>query len=85
MGGAIVLATAARHPELPRAVALCDPAVIPPPFLRAAIDPFIAALATPGYLDVARGFIEQRLFGPKRRPDAERAHHRGTCSRRRSA
>jgi pimeloyl-ACP methyl ester carboxylesterase len=65
MGGAIVLATAARHPELPRAVALCDPAVIPPPFLRAAIDPFIAALRTPGYLDVARGFIAERLFGPR--------------------
>src|SRR5215510_12800081 len=64
MGGAIVLATAARHPDLPRAIALCDPAVIPPPFIRAAIDPFLAQLATPSYREAARGFIEQRLFGP---------------------
>src|SRR5262249_28142175 len=64
MGGAIVLATAARHPKLPRAIALCDPAVIPPPFIKAAVDPFIAALRTPGWRDVARGFIGERLFGP---------------------
>ena len=68
MGGAVVLATAARHPTLPRAVVLCDPAVVPPPFIRAAIDPFLAALATPGYREAARGFIEQRLFGPKDDP-----------------
>jgi len=64
MGGAVVLATAARHPDLPRALALCDPAVIPPSFFKSVIDPFVAALQTPGYLDVARGFITERLFGP---------------------
>ncbi|MFI5316200.1 MAG: alpha/beta fold hydrolase [Myxococcota bacterium] len=63
MGGAIALAVAARHPELPRAIALCDPAVIPPPFLRAAIDPFIAALRTPDFKAVAAQFIQDRLFG----------------------
>ena len=64
MGGAIALATAARHPDLLRAIALCDPAVIPPPPLRASIDPFIAALGTKDYKAVAAQFIEQRLFGP---------------------
>src|SRR5262245_3877036 len=68
MGGAIVLATAARHPDLPRAIALCDPAVLPPPIIRSAIDPFLSALATPGYREVARGFIEERLFGPNDDP-----------------
>jgi len=64
MGGAIVLATAARHPELPRAVALCDPAVLFPAIVKGSIDPFITALRTPGYRDAAGGFIGQRLFGP---------------------
>src|SRR5262249_6825267 len=64
MGGAIVLATAARHPELPRAVALCDPAVLLPAFMTGSIGPFLAALRTPAYREAARAFIEQRLFGP---------------------
>jgi pimeloyl-ACP methyl ester carboxylesterase len=68
MGGAITLATAARHPDLPRAIALCDPAVIPPPALRGAIDPLIAALGTRDYKAVAAQFVEQRLFGPKDDP-----------------
>ena len=68
MGGAICLAVAARYPGLPRAIALCDPAVVPPSFLRAAIDPFLAGLATPGYKAVAAEFMAQRLFGPNDDP-----------------
>ena len=63
MGGAIVLATAARHPDLPRAIALCDPAVFFPDFMKAAIGPFIDGLGTPEYKKIAGDFIEQRLFG----------------------
>jgi len=63
MGGAIVLAVAARHPALPREIALCDPAVVLPPFVRDTLGPFVQALATPGYREVAAQFTEQRLFG----------------------
>jgi pimeloyl-ACP methyl ester carboxylesterase len=68
MGGAIVLAVAARHPNLPRAIALCDPAVIIPSYVLEATQGFIAALATPDYKNVAAAFVEQRLFGPKDDP-----------------
>jgi pimeloyl-ACP methyl ester carboxylesterase len=68
MGGAIALAVAARHPSLPRAIALCDPAVFFPDFMRAAIEPFVAALGTPGYKQAAAGFVEQRLFGANDSP-----------------
>ena len=64
MGGAIALATAARHPGLPRAIALCDPAVIVPEVVRASVLPFIAALGGPGYREIAAGFIGDRLFSP---------------------
>jgi pimeloyl-ACP methyl ester carboxylesterase len=65
MGGAVVLATAARHPGLVRGVALCDPAVLFPAVFKPAMDAFIAALAGPGYRDVARGFIDSRLFSQR--------------------
>jgi len=68
MGGAIVLATAARHPELPRAIALSDPAVFFPEFMKAAIKPFLDGLASPEYKKVAEEFIGQRLFGPNDDP-----------------
>ena len=64
MGGAIALATAARHPGLVRAVALSDPAVLFPSFVRDAMGPFVSALATPAYKAVAAQFVEQRLFIP---------------------
>jgi pimeloyl-ACP methyl ester carboxylesterase len=70
LGGAVVLATAARHPGLARAVALCDPAVLFPAPIRTGMNDFVAALGQPGYRDVARGFIDGRLFSP--RDDAER-------------
>lgn len=68
MGGAISLAVAARHPNLPRAIALCDPAVLFPSYVLEATQPFIEALATPDYKTAAAAFIEQRLFGPSDDP-----------------
>jgi pimeloyl-ACP methyl ester carboxylesterase len=62
LGGAVALATAARHPELPRAIALCDPAVIVPEVVRAGVGPLIEALAGPGYREIAAGFMRDRLF-----------------------
>jgi len=64
LGGAVVTATAARHPALPRAIALCDPALFFPAFMKSAIAPFIAGLGSPDYKKIAADFIEQRLFGP---------------------
>ncbi|HTO51947.1 MAG TPA: alpha/beta hydrolase [Myxococcota bacterium] len=64
MGGAIVLAVAAKYPTLPRAIALCDPAVFFPDFMKAAIAPFLEGLASADYKQVAGAFVEQRLFGP---------------------
>jgi pimeloyl-ACP methyl ester carboxylesterase len=64
MGGAIALAVAARHPSLVRAIALCDPAVFFPQFMKDAIGPFLQGLASPDYQNVAAAFIEQRLFAP---------------------
>jgi len=62
MGGAIALALGARHPQLPRAIALSDPAVVLPAFVRDTLGPFVQALATPSYREVATQFVEQRLF-----------------------
>lgn len=70
MGGAVVLAAAARHPRLARAVVLSDPAVLFPKVVRDGIDAFVAALGQPAYRDVARAFIDERLFSP--RDDAAR-------------
>ncbi len=62
LGGAVALAIAARHPALPAAIALCDPAV----FLSGAGDSLradlIAGLATPDYRRVAEAFIRRHLF-----------------------
>jgi pimeloyl-ACP methyl ester carboxylesterase len=65
MGGAVALATAARHPGLARAIALCDPAVLFPAFVRSNFGAFVAALGEPGYREVARAFIDGRLFSER--------------------
>jgi pimeloyl-ACP methyl ester carboxylesterase len=64
MGGAIALAFAARHPTLPRAIALCDPAILWHPIVRQSVGPLIEALGSPGYKEAAAAFMDQRLFGP---------------------
>lgn len=62
LGGAVALATAARRPELPRAVALCDPAILPTPRAAALRRRLTAELATPDYRRAAAGFAERFLF-----------------------
>ncbi len=62
MGGAVVLATAARHPELARGIALCDPAVFFPARTSEGIRPLVQALAGPGYREAAQAFIDGRMF-----------------------
>ena len=62
MGGAIALATAAQHPDVVHAAVLVDPAVVFPAAGREALRGFGDALGDPGYLELARGFITDRLF-----------------------
>lgn len=62
MGGAICLAAAARHPELPRGLVLCDPAVFWPEPLLPRVDALVASFASPDYLARAREFIRGALF-----------------------
>jgi pimeloyl-ACP methyl ester carboxylesterase len=64
MGGAIALATAARHPELPRAIALCDPAVLFGPAMGEPARALIAELGRSHYREAARAFIDGHLFSP---------------------
>jgi pimeloyl-ACP methyl ester carboxylesterase len=60
LGGAVALATAARHPQLPAAIALCDPAIFLP--MEGAMGDLVAGLASEGYRSVAEQFIAQYLF-----------------------
>jgi pimeloyl-ACP methyl ester carboxylesterase len=60
LGGAIALAMAARHPDLPAALVLCDPAIFLP--TEGPIDEMLAALASPAYRAIAEQFVASRLF-----------------------
>jgi pimeloyl-ACP methyl ester carboxylesterase len=64
LGGAVALALAGRHPELPAGIALCDPAV----FTAEAGDPIraelIEGLARDDHRRVAEEFIREYLFLP---------------------
>ena len=64
MGGAVVLALAQRHPELPGAIVMVDGAAVPARGNADAIQPFVAGLYSPAYRDVQRGFVENVLFDP---------------------
>jgi pimeloyl-ACP methyl ester carboxylesterase len=60
LGGAVTLAAAARHPDLPAAIVLCDPALFLPadgPFAEV-----VAALASEQYRAVAEHFVASQLF-----------------------
>ena len=63
MGGVIALEIAARVPTLPAGLVLVDPALMPSEAV-AQLEALVAALASPDYQAVARGFIEQNLFMP---------------------
>jgi pimeloyl-ACP methyl ester carboxylesterase len=62
LGGAVILAAAARHPQLPRALALCDPAIFLPQAADAAQRKLLEGLATDGFRQAATRFIDRFLF-----------------------
>jgi pimeloyl-ACP methyl ester carboxylesterase len=64
MGGAIVLALAQRHPDLPGAIVMVDGAAVPRRGATEAVQSFVAGLYSAAYLDVQRAFVESALFDP---------------------
>jgi pimeloyl-ACP methyl ester carboxylesterase len=62
LGGAVALATAARFPELPSGIVLCDPGILFPAPALEGLRGFVDALASDGYLESARGMISTALF-----------------------
>jgi pimeloyl-ACP methyl ester carboxylesterase len=64
MGGAIVLALAQRHPDLPRAIVMVDGAAVPRRGATTAVQAFVAGLYSAAYLEVQRAFVESALFDP---------------------
>jgi pimeloyl-ACP methyl ester carboxylesterase len=62
LGGAVALATAARHPDLPTAIVLCDPALFFPSSQNPRLAEFVEGLASPDYLGVAEHFVRTTLF-----------------------
>ncbi len=64
MGGAIVLALAQRHPELPGAIVMVDGAAVPAHGTAEGVQPFVDGLYSPAYREVQRAFVEGALFDP---------------------
>lgn len=64
LGGAIVLALAQRHPDLPGAIVMVDGAAVRARGSAEALQPMIEALYGPAYLDVQRTIVENTLFDP---------------------
>ena len=62
LGGAVALAVAARHPELPSGLVLCDPAAFWPEPLLPGMAELAEAFATPQYKEHARDFVRRALF-----------------------
>lgn len=64
MGGAVVLEVAHGRPDLARAVALLDPAILFPPDLAPVVSQLASAFAAPDGMDVVRQFESDRFFLP---------------------
>jgi pimeloyl-ACP methyl ester carboxylesterase len=64
MGGAIVLAISMMRPDLTRAVALLDPAILFPPEGQAFMRQIAQVYAAPGGLPAVRSFFEGQFFLP---------------------
>ena len=62
LGGAVVLAAAAQHPQLARALVLCDPAIFLPEGADDVLRDLLKGLATAAFQRVAADFIERFLF-----------------------
>lgn len=62
LGGAVALALAARHPQLPAGLALCDPAVFLPVWALELRDAILAGLDSPHYREATARLVERHLF-----------------------
>lgn len=62
MGGAIVLALAARRPELCEAIVMLDPAILFPAELQPLVAELIAGLHSPDGANIMREFAADRFF-----------------------
>jgi pimeloyl-ACP methyl ester carboxylesterase len=62
LGGAVVLATAARFPELASGIVMCDPAIFPPALAVPFLEELTAKLAGDDYREVAQEFVESAMF-----------------------
>jgi pimeloyl-ACP methyl ester carboxylesterase len=64
MGGAIVLALAARRPDLARAIVMLDPAILFPPEVKALAAQLAGAFAAPGGMETVKPFGAGQFFLP---------------------
>jgi pimeloyl-ACP methyl ester carboxylesterase len=64
MGGAVVLALAARRPELARGVVLCDPAILFPAEVKALASQLAGAFAAPDGMATMQQFGAGQFFIP---------------------
>lgn len=62
LGGAVATALAARYPDLPSAVVICDSGFEMPDEVRAQLRAFYDALTPEVYDGVVRAFVRERLF-----------------------
>jgi len=62
MGGAIVLALAAKRPDLARAVAMLDPAILFPEAMKPLAAQLSSAFAAPGGMEAVKHFGESQFF-----------------------
>jgi len=62
MGGMTTVELAARHPELPAAIVVCDSPLAVPPSLAANLAAFSAELAKPEWRKAHRAFLSDALF-----------------------
>ncbi len=80
LGGAVALALAARHPELPAALALCDPAVFVAELGDEIRDELIAGLESAEWQSAAEEFIREYLFLPGDDPARREQIVAGMCA-----
>ena len=80
LGGAVALAIAARHPELPRALALCDAAVFVADAGDGLREELLAALAGPEWREAGEEFIREFLFLPGDDPALREKLVAGMCA-----
>jgi pimeloyl-ACP methyl ester carboxylesterase len=80
LGGAVALALAGRHPELPGAIALCDPAVFLVDLGEGIRAELIAGLEGDGWRGVAEEFIREYLFLPGDDPARRERIVAGMCA-----